>query len=277
MSNKFSVLILTLNEDKCISNAINSVLKWSDDIVVIDSLSTDKTTEIVNSFECVRLYEHEFKDFGDQRNFGLHQVKYKNEWVFLLDADEVCTDELAQEMIDVISEEKATLISYSVRRRDFFNNKWIKVHASVWFERLVKHDEVLFTGIVHEKLNSAKKQGELKERFNHYPFSKGITNWITRHSIYAEKMAVVELEQSLNFKIMHLFSPKNDLRNTAQRAIFRKLPFRYVFYFLYKFFIKGGYRNGIDGFYFVIIETFYQFLVNVNVRLLRNGKRVDHA
>src|ERR1039458_2159661 len=95
-----SVLILTRNEELNISRCLDSV-QWSDDVLVLDSFSDDRTFEIVKT-RGVRVLQNRFINFAEQRNFGLSQGSLKHEWVLHLDADEVVTPELQREMAVVI-------------------------------------------------------------------------------------------------------------------------------------------------------------------------------
>lgn len=271
MTKNISILIMTLNEEQCIGKALDSVITLSDDIVVLDSYSSDDTQKVVESYDNVRFIQNEFTDFSSQRNYGLHKISYKNDWVFMLDADEECTKELFSEMLNRISSEKSRT-SYIVRRRDYYNKKWIKVHAKVWFERLVKCNKVAFTGTVHEKLSSQQMQGKLFERFNHYPFAKGIPNWIHRHALYAEEMAHLLIKEKIPFNPVHFLSKNSVLKENARKALFQRLPFKFIFYFFYKFIVQKGYLGGIDGIHFVSMETFYQYLVTINVRRIIKNK-----
>lgn len=261
---------MTLNEEVCIANAIESVINLSNDIVVLDSYSSDKTKEVVQSYPTVRFIQNPFVDFSSQRNFGLHSIDYTNEWVFMLDADEECTEKLFREMLEKSSEDKSKT-SFLVQRKDFYNHKWIKVHANVWFERLLKCKAVSFSGTVHEKLATSKRQGKLNERFNHYPFVKGIPNWMHRHAQYAEEMANIALSQRIPFYPLDLFSTNNAKNENARKALFQRLPFKFIFYFLYKFFLQKGFMGGVDGLHFVTMETFYQYLVTINIRKIKKG------
>ena len=94
-----SVLILTFNEEANLPRCLKSVA-WSDDVLVVDSFSTDRTVEIAKKFGA-RVLEREFDHFAGQRNFGLDMGELRHDWVLHLDADEVVTEALRDEMIAV--------------------------------------------------------------------------------------------------------------------------------------------------------------------------------
>jgi glycosyltransferase involved in cell wall biosynthesis len=268
-----SVLILTLNEECCLASAIESVRNWSDDIVVLDSGSSDATEAIARSYQNVRFIRNEFVDFSVQRNTGMHSIDYKNEWLLLLDADETCPTDLLNEISEVIENADTETISGIVRRKDYHNGKWIKIHSSGWFERIVRPKKVSFTGIVHEKLAHSGRQVRLNNYLHHYPLAKGIHHWVVRHSDYAKKMAQIELQSSSQLFLRHLFSNNPILRTKALKALYLRLPGRWLIFFLHRLLLRGGLSGGIDSLQLTILETFYHFLVVANIRMERKNSR----
>ncbi len=91
-----SVLVLTRDEERNIASCLRT-LSFSDDVVVLDSLSTDRTIEIARSFPNVRVVQRAFDTEYMQRNFGLHEITYKHPWLYVCDADETVPDELVRE------------------------------------------------------------------------------------------------------------------------------------------------------------------------------------
>ena len=104
-----SILILTFNEEKNLPACLKAIA-WCDDIVVVDSFSDDRTVEIAENLG-VHVYQRQFDNFASQRNFALANCKFKHEWVFHLDADEIITDELKSEMEREIENAKVDLDS----------------------------------------------------------------------------------------------------------------------------------------------------------------------
>src|SRR5665213_340697 len=97
-----SVLILTKDEEVNIAACLERCLAFSDDVVVLDSYSTDKTLEIAESFPGVRVLRRVFDTEWKHRNFGLHEITYRNEWVYIRDADERGTPALGEEIVETI-------------------------------------------------------------------------------------------------------------------------------------------------------------------------------
>ena len=97
---KLSVLIITLNEERYIKSLLEDI-DFADEIIVVDSYSTDKTVAIVKSFQNVKLIQNHFTNYTAQRNFALDQAR--NSWVLFIDADERLTSELKTEIISTIN------------------------------------------------------------------------------------------------------------------------------------------------------------------------------
>ena len=99
---QLSVVIITHNEEVNIPRCIHSVKDLVDEILIVDSFSTDRTVEICNAYGC-KVISHQFEGYGQQKQFGVEQAG--NDWILSLDADEVVTDELKQEIRTLLQKE----------------------------------------------------------------------------------------------------------------------------------------------------------------------------
>ena len=113
-----SVLILTLNEETNISDCIDSCV-GCDDIVVFDSMSTDRTVDIAVA-KGARIARRAFDNYAAQRNAALTEIPYKNPWLLMVDADERVTPELAVEIAVAVRSANADMAMFRMRRKDFF-------------------------------------------------------------------------------------------------------------------------------------------------------------
>ena len=121
MPSKISVYIIAFNEEDKIGQAIKSVT-WADEIVVADSYSTDDTARIATSLGA-RVIQIDFQGFGDLRNRAMRACRH--EWIFSLDADERCTPEVRDEILEIINS-RAAIDCYYVPRRNFFLGRWLR-------------------------------------------------------------------------------------------------------------------------------------------------------
>ena len=256
----FSVLILTYNEEVNILDCVNSV-KNSNDIVILDSFSIDQTKAISTKLN-VRFYERKFSSYSEQRNYGLHNIFYKNEYLLILDADERASKELVLELFELCKSDSIENHKvYLVRRNVFFNGKILKrnITATVWIERFVHPRSVHYYGNVHEKLKYEGKFGLLNEYIIHHQFSKGIKNWIERRKKYAQlefasKRESIEISNTSNDKISRRVKIRNFFMNY--------IPFYYLLYFAFNFFVKLAFLDGIKGLKYITLETYSLYLLS---------------
>jgi glycosyltransferase involved in cell wall biosynthesis len=175
-----SALIITFNEEHNIKQVLED-LDFADEILVIDSFSTDKTIEIVQSFSNVKVTQHIFENYAIQRNLAIGLAKGK--WILFLDADERLTPALRNEVIQTI-DNKASYTAYYFNRTFMFRNK--KLHYSGWqtdkIIRLFRKDQAHYSPhkTVHEKLQAIGEIGKLKNKLIHYSY--------TDYLSYKEKM-----------------------------------------------------------------------------------------
>jgi len=167
---KISVYIIAFNEVEKIRDCINSVL-WADEIIVVDSYSTDGTTEIAQEMGA-KVVHIPFNGYGDLRNKAISNCS--GEWIFSLDSDERCTIEVRDEIINII--DNSTIDIYRVPRKNFFMGQWIK--HSGWYPnfrqpQLFKNGKMSYDSKpVHEGFisHSDKEIGTLNNIIWQFPF-----------------------------------------------------------------------------------------------------------
>ncbi|MFZ3083246.1 glycosyltransferase family 2 protein [Rhodoferax ferrireducens] len=168
---KISVYIIAYNEVEKVTATIESA-RWADEIVLVDSWSSDGTPELATSLGA-RVVQVDFKGFGDLRNQAIAACSH--EWIFSLDADERCTDEVATEIRRLVSDQNSADV-YRVPRRNFFMGRWIK--HSGWYPnyrqpQLFRKGRMSYDQkAVHEGylLNTSKPVGHLKNAIWQFPF-----------------------------------------------------------------------------------------------------------
>lgn len=163
---KISCVIITRNESKNIRRCLQSV-SWADEIVVVDSYSTDDTKRIASEFTD-KIYDLKWEGFGPAKEFAKNRAT--GEWVLSVDADEVVSEKLRDE-IQKIVESEDSLDGYFIPRRSNFLGRWIK-HGG-WYPnlilRLFRKNKGNFTKrLVHEEVKICGKSGRLKNDLLHY-------------------------------------------------------------------------------------------------------------
>jgi glycosyltransferase involved in cell wall biosynthesis len=264
---KLSVLILTLNEELNLGKCLEA-LDWCNDIVVLDSKSTDRTLEIANSHNA-RIFEREFDDYAAQRNFGINDIPYKNSWLLMIDADELVTPELVKEIEIVLSTGDPKIVLYRIRRKDFLFGCWIKRSSKypIWLGRLIKIGKVRVEREINEEYIAEGNVGHLHQHILHYPFNKGISSWIEKHNRYSSMEADLKMRRGptkLYWK--NLFDRDPTIRRKGLKTLFHRLPARPFFIFLGLYFIRLGMIEGRAGFTYCILTTYYEYLIDVKCR-----------
>jgi len=268
-----SVLILTKNEERDLPGCLESV-GWSDDVHVFDSFSTDETVAIARA-SGAQVHQRMFDDYATHRNAAMNEIKFKNEWVFLLDADERPTADLAREMQQVVLAVTEDISGFRLRRRDFLFGKWLK-HAQIspFYIRLVRPERARYTRAINEVLEVNGRVAELSYPLDHYPFSKGIAHWVAKHNTYSTMEAeLIVREQGLQNPSLKaaLTHPDFHTRRLHQKALFYKLPARPLIKWLYMMFLRGAVLDGAAGITYATLQAFYEYMIVVKTKELRRG------
>jgi glycosyltransferase involved in cell wall biosynthesis len=262
-----SVLVITYNEEDCIAACIESV-GWSDDILVVDSFSTDRTTEILARYSAVRVIQRVFDDYSSQRNFGLHKVGLRNDWVLIIDADETCPPALRTEILDVIAAASRDVQAFRLRRRIWFLGSALEHNglSGVWLDRLVRPMAVHYVGVLHEKPTFVGRSRPLRERLDHYPYGKGITHWMHRRNGYSSLAAAAEIAARPPLRLADALAGNPIRRRYWLNALYRRLPARWLIFLLYNVFVKWCFLDGVKGMHMILLETSYEFLTAAKIR-----------
>jgi len=209
---KLSVVIITFNEERNIERCLLSIQKVADEIVVVDSFSTDKTLEICEKHH-VRLIQNTFEGHIQQKNFALQQAT--NDWILSLDADEALTDELTQSILTIKNEAVQSYQLYEMNRLTNYCGAWVK-HCG-WYPdtkiRLINRNFAKWGGVnPHDKLEAftPQKVGFLKGDLLHYSYYTKEDH--LKQIEYFSKIAAGELfKQGKNVSVLTVY-----LKMTAQ-------------------------------------------------------------
>ncbi len=265
-----SVLILTYNEEVNLPRCIESV-GWCDDVVILDSSSTDATIDIAETAGA-RVFQRPFDDYASQRNHGLNKIDYKHSWVLMLDADEQIDPELTSEIKDKLSEEPSDTCLYRIRRKDFFFGHWIKRSSGypTWFGRLIKVGYVKIERAINEEYHTDGKVRFLDGHLLHNPFNKGMASWFEKHNRYSTMEAdLIANSAAYNPKISEIFSKDPANRRKAVKSIAYRLPFRPFIVFAALYLFRGGFLDGRHGLMFCLLRSFYEFMINCKTKELQ--------
>jgi len=259
-----SVMIFTLNEEIHLPSCLDS-LEWCDDVIVVDSFSTDGTEAICRD-RGIRFFQHVFEGFGSQRNWALEHVQPRYSWILILDADERVPSELAGELVRKAIESPSSVGAYRVRRRFHMWGRWLRYSSlyPTWVVRFIHRDRVRYVNRGHAE--TQKVQGELRD-LDHDLIDenlKGVDEWLERQNRYARKEAEHELEADGHAPVFSgLLSSDPLMRRQAVKGIGHRMPFRPLMYFLYSYVWRRGFLEGRDGFMFCYMKAVYQAMVQI--------------
>lgn len=269
-----SVLILTLNEESTLHRCLKS-LSWCDDIVVLDSHSSDKTSRVAKEFG-VRFIERTFDDYAGQRNYGLNDIQYKNSWLLMVDADEVVSPDLVLEIKSVLVNANPKICLYRMRRKDYFMGRWIR-HSSgypTWFGRLARIGHVRVERAINEEYHTDGEIAYLDHHLLHYPFNKGFHAWLEKHNRYstmeAEAFASRE-EKTGNIRDLVQSDPVE--RRRAIKSFLYSLPARPFLIFFALYFIRRGFLDGRAGLTFCMLRTFYEYMIDCKIKEIKHRRK----
>ncbi|MDG1701935.1 MAG: glycosyltransferase family 2 protein [Opitutae bacterium] len=267
-----SVFILTLNEEHNIEECLSSV-EFSDDVIVLDSFSKDNTVGKAEALGA-KVYQRKFDNYAAQRNHGL-SLNFKYDWILMIDADERVSDELREEITEIIHLKGNSNSLYRFRRKDFFMNKWIK-HSSgypTWFGRLMKKGEVEVRREINEEYYTNGEVGFLKGHLIHYPFNKGIEYWFERHNKYSTMEAKRLLGESVCLADLKNFFHKDPMiRRKIFKSLAYKVPCRPILTFIFLYIFKLGILDGLAGFHYSLMRSIYEYQIDLKMKELKDSK-----
>jgi hypothetical protein len=152
---------------------------------------------------------------------------------------------------------------------------WLK-HAQIspFYIRLVRPEKVRYEREVNEVLKVEGEIADLREPFDHFPFSKGIAHWIDKHNTYSTmeaKIAVESLRPGANFSLTRAFFAKDfHERRFHQKGLFLRLPFRPLIKFVYMMLVRGAFLDGRAGFAYTVLQSFYEYAIVLKSRELQS-------
>jgi exosortase/archaeosortase family protein len=274
---KLAVIILTFNEEKNLVKCLESVKKLSAPIFIVDSYSTDNTEIIAKSYNA-HFIQNKFSTHTLQWKFALQNLPEDIDWVLGLDADQSLSERLENEINKMFnSTEDIPYDGYYIRRRNYFLNKWIRFggYQNRYLLKLFKRDKVYLDESElmdhHFYVNGSTKR--LKNELSENNYKENLDFWKSKHVKYAELQAKEEFEKLLKNK-GNLFG-NQDQRRLYLKSIWNLMPLfiRPLLYFIYRYFLLGGFLDGKIGAKFHYLQAYwYRRKVDENIYLLKSKK-----
>jgi len=237
-----AAVIIAKNEEKRIIACLESV-RWCDEIIVVDDMSSDDTYTICRRFKA-RVVAHPLnEDYAMQRNIGTDNAG--SDWVLQLDADERMSPELKKDIKKILSGNNS-VVAYGLYRKNYFLGKFMRYGG--WYERqvkLFKKGKARYSGSIHEQLNIDGRIGELKSHLEHYPFSS-ISEFIQRQLYYA----------GIEARLLYQDRGRIGLKEVRHHIFIKPAKL-----FLKLYIKKHGFRDGMHGFIFSVLNAWRHFAI----------------
>jgi glycosyltransferase involved in cell wall biosynthesis len=223
--NRISACLITLNEENRLARALASVSSIADEIVVVDSGSTDRTEEITREYRGTFVL-HPFANYAEQRNFAAEQAS--NEWVLCLAPDEELSAALQTSLL-AWKQRPPQFAVYEFSRRAWYLGAWIR--HSGWYpdfqRRLYRRDSAKFTGMVHEALRFTGEPGRLPGDLLHFTIED-----FAEHEVKVERYTTLAARQMLE-----------QGRKSWRGGLWFGTPWSW----LQNYFLRGGFLDGYRG------------------------------
>jgi glycosyltransferase involved in cell wall biosynthesis len=277
-----TVVLPVLNEEQNLPAALASV-EWADEVVVVDSGSTDRTVEqAAEAGATVLQFAYDGRGLR-KKAWALANIEPRNPWVLLLDADERVPPALRDEIVEAI--ERDDRDGWYLDRELVFMGRRLRCFSPNWNLRLFRkgrgHIEDLGlaslegTGDneIHEHVEVEGELGFLKTPLVHAD-DRGLTAWVDRHNRYATWEAHLYRRfrsEPIGVSVLGFFRLDPFRRKRALRRLWVRMPFRPLLRFLVWYVPRRGFLDGRPGFTFCVLMAYYEFVIGVKLREIERG------
>ena len=266
-----SIAILTLNEEARLPACLASVADC-DDVVVVDSGSTDRTQAIARAAGA-RVVVNRFVNFAEQRNFAHAAAGFRHPWVFHLDADEQMTPELLAECRQTTATDPDYDGFYAAPRM-MFHGRWLPrcTDYPAWQARLVNHRRFSFVQVGHGQREApGLRMGWLQSGYLHDISDTSPAEWEAKHRRYAREEAEEVVQQSAPFgRLLRSALTGTGLeRRRALKHLSYALPARPFLRFVYQYLLRGGFLDGAGAWRYCRLLARYEGYSAAELRRLR--------
>lgn len=251
MENTLSVFLITRQEGKNLDKCLLSVKDIADEIIIVDSGSTDNTLEIARKYGA-KIFHRDFVSFTEQKNFSLNNCS--SIWALNIDADEYLTPALAKEIKKTLSK-KTDIDGYFLIRNNIFLGRQMK-HSGISAEarlRLVKTKKAKYVGgLVHEELVVEGKTSTLKNTFMHNTYTS-IEQYFEKFNRYSTLAALTMQQEHKKFSTFQL----------------TRAPFEFIKIYI----LRLGFLDGFQGFLWALFNAWYKVIKYTKLWDLTRNKK----
>lgn len=266
MALSIAAILLTFNEERNLRAALASVAGWASEILVVDSLSTDRTVDVALSVAGVRVFQHAFVDYGSQWNWALENLPIDGRWVLRLDADERVTPEFKAELAGRLAAGE-DVSAYVVDRRLVFMGRWLRWGGyypngdiRLWKRGLGRME----SRSVNEHFLTCGPVAHLKSPIDHID-EKDLTHWLDRHNRYSSLEARELLKGNITGDVRPSLLGSPAERRMALRRLYYRLPLRPLAYFVYRYVLRLGFLDGTPGLRYTLLHASFLHWIDLKI------------
>jgi glycosyltransferase involved in cell wall biosynthesis len=285
-----SILIISYNEELNLPDCLASVCRWSDDVWVVDAFSTDNSVALARNVGA-QVVQHEFRYPAQQKNWALDNLPFRHEWLLMIDADERVPAQLREEIDRVVARDGDGHDGFWMPYRLIFYGKWIR-HCGwypTWILRLVRHTRIRWEDRpVDEHPVLQGSTGRLEHDLIHESL-RDLEFWIAKHNGYSTQNAALYArgQADTNGVRSRFFGTQAERKRFIKQRIWRRLPGRSLWFFVYMYVFRAGFLDGMHGFRFCLMHAIFQEFISMKLWELKrykqgapaggiNGARVFH-
>jgi len=268
-----SVIVPVKNEAENLRRCLPA-LEWADEVFVIDSQSSDETAEVAARFGATVMQFQFGGSYPKKKNWALENIAFRNDWVLIVDADEVVGPKLALEIAHRIAMNEAE--GYYLNSKYFFLGRRIRHcgYSECWNLRLFRHHLGRYERMpdhtggrtgdneAHEHVELKGRALRLRQELEHHAYPT-IAIWVEKHNRYAVWEAAM-YDRFLNKPVPTTIGREKQLKRWLKK-IYLRLPMRPLVRFVYAYFFRLGFLDGRPGLVFCTLLAFYDFLAWANV------------
>jgi hypothetical protein len=217
-----------------------------------------------------------FDNWSSHLNWAGTQIQFKYPWLYYSDADEIVPEDLRAEIHRIAGDPNQSCAAYRLRYKNYFMGRWIK-HCGiypVWVLRFYRPESVRWERLVNPTAVVEGDSGRLASHFHHFSFRKGISSWVEKHNQYSTNEAIESI-RSLDHRSIpwkDIFQRRDPAaRRVALKELSFRMPYRSSLRFLYMYILKLGFLDGIPGYHYCKLLSFYEYLISLKIHELRHS------
>lgn len=276
-----TIIIPTKNEEKNISFCLEPIYEWASKIIIVDSNSTDKTCEIAERYGAEIINFNYHGGWPKKRQYVLDNYNFKTSWVLLLDADEILTNKSKKEIENsIVNTEingyyiffRMEFLGKVLRRSDPGLRKLclFRVGKGRFEKRFEEQDNTMGDMEVHEHVIVDGKTVNIHEYVIHRNVNN-MSRFIIKHDEYSNYECHVHTEGSKTNIKERFFGSKEERRRYIKKKLIRN-PLSPILYFFYLYIFKGGFLEGMPGFYYILYQCIYLYFVSAKIYEIEHVK-----